>query len=235
MKQIFLSLLFLGLSSYAYCQGQFKIRNDNFIQIGYLGYKVLTFGQSTSTPNNGSFAIENYNNGLNIWKPWPTFNAGNYFLFIKDNGNIGMGNTGNTTEKLWISGNLRVNSMVYSSDVRFKQNMTPIKSVLGDLLLLQPYQYRFDSTFNAKYDHDSLSINVNKESKINYNFDDKLHFGFSAQELEKLYPNLVTKDDNGYLGVNYVELIPLLIKALQEQNEKITLLEEKLNSLSEKK
>jgi len=42
---------------------------------------------------------------------------------------------------------------------------------------------------------------------------------------EEIYPNLVTKDDKGYLSLNYIEFVPLLVKALQEQNEKIKLLE----------
>lgn len=64
---MFIILICNFLTLNAYSQGQFKIRNDNFIQIGYTGYKALTFGQSTGTPNNGSFSIEYYNNGLNFW------------------------------------------------------------------------------------------------------------------------------------------------------------------------
>src|SRR5690606_1930841 len=95
-----------------YGQGQFKIRNDAFIQIGYTSYKTLTFGPSTSTPNNGSFAIEHISTGvvtgLNFWKPWPTANAGNYFLFIRDNnGNVGIGNNGDANYKLNVSGAVR--------------------------------------------------------------------------------------------------------------------------------
>jgi len=38
-------------------------------------------------------------------------------------------------------------------------------------------------------------------------------------------PNLVQEGDDGYLSVNYVALIPILINALQEQNIKIKKLE----------
>lgn len=131
-------------------------------------------------------------------------------MFIRDNGNIGIGNVGNTTEKLWISGNLRVNSTVYVSDERFKKNMTPLKSGLSDLLLLKTYQYTFDHNFNEINTNDSLSVNVLKEERVSYNFDDKLHFGFSAQEIQKLYPHLVSEDDKGFLAINYIEFIPLL-------------------------
>ncbi|HLU87070.1 MAG TPA: hypothetical protein VKZ44_04890, partial [Taishania sp.] len=136
-------------------QGQFKIRNDEFIQIGYTGYKALTFGQGTGSPNNGAFALEYCSGctvaGLNFWKPWPTSNAANYLLFIRNNGNIGIGNSGSTTDKLWISGNLRVNSTLYSSDERFKKEMKLLgKDGLNNLLLIKPYQYIFDNSFNDK-------------------------------------------------------------------------------------
>ncbi len=67
MKNYFLSLLIVSLfSSTAYTQGgHFKIRTDDFVQIGYDTYKSLTFGVSTGIPNNGSWAIEQWNNGLN--------------------------------------------------------------------------------------------------------------------------------------------------------------------------
>ena len=42
------------------------------------------------------------------------------------------------------------------------------------------------------------------------------HFGVSAQELQDLFPELVKEGQDGYLGVNYVELVPILIQAIQE-------------------
>jgi len=43
-----------------------------------------------------------------------------------------------------------------------------------------------------------------------------------AQEVEKIFPELVEKDEKGFLSVNYTGLIPHLIEAvkeLKEQNE----------------
>ncbi len=69
------SLLFIIFSTSIVAQtGQFKVRNDAFIQIGYNTYKTLTFGASTGSLNNGNFALEYCVNctsagsgGLNIW------------------------------------------------------------------------------------------------------------------------------------------------------------------------
>ena len=42
-----------------------------------------------------------------------------------------------------------------------------------------------------------------------------------AQELQKIMPELIdnTNPETGMLAVNYTETIPVLIKAVQEQNE----------------
>ena len=42
------------------------------------------------------------------------------------------------------------------------------------------------------------------------------HYGLSAQELQQIYPDLVYEGQDGYLGVNYVELVPILIRSIQE-------------------
>jgi hypothetical protein len=216
-------LLTVLLTSAVFSQGQFKVRNDALIQIGYSGYKALTFGQGTSNPNNGNFALEYCSacpsSGFNIWKPWPTSLYGNYLLYIRDNGNIGMGNIGDNTAKLWISGNLRVNSTTYTSDARFKENVKPLYGQLTTLMQLKTYQYTFKQ--NDPKRGDSLSVNVNKEYLPSYNFDSNLHFGLIAQDIQKFYPNLVTRDENGYLSLNYTEFVPILIASLQEQNEQL--------------
>ncbi len=228
----FIFALFLGMQI-AYAQtGQFRVNTNSFIQIGYSSYKALTFGQSTSSPNNGNFSIEYCANctasgqgGLNFWKPWPTAGMANFLLYIRDNGNIGIGNNGDNSAKLWVSGNLRVNSTTYFSDARFKQNIKELNSSLNNLLKLKPYQYSFIQN-EKKLATDSLNVNVNKVANVDYNFDDKLHFGLIAQDVEKVFPHLVVKDERGYLSLNYTELIPLIISAMQEQQLKIQRLEE---------
>ena len=47
------------------------------------------------------------------------------------------------------------------------------------------------------------------------------HFGLSAKELQKIYHDLVLEAQDGYLYVNYTELVPVLIRAIQELNDKL--------------
>jgi hypothetical protein len=50
---------------------------------------------------------------------------------------------------------------------------------------------------------------------------DKINFGFLAQDLEKIYPDMVFRGDSGEMGIFYVELIPVLLNAIQEQQAEI--------------
>ena len=42
------------------------------------------------------------------------------------------------------------------------------------------------------------------------------HYGLIAQELKEIYPDLVVKSQDGFLAINYLEIIPLLIRSVQE-------------------
>jgi hypothetical protein len=224
-------ILILASISNVFSQGQFKIRNDQYIQIGYTGYKALTFGQSTGSPNNGNFSIEycagcsgSGSGGLNFWKPWPTSNSGNYFMYIRDNGNVGIGNIGDALFKLNVNGAVRATGYFTSSDERLKTNIKTIDadSILSKINNIKVYKYNYINT--SRVQNDSISVNVLKPNDP-YSFDNNNHHGVIAQEIENIFPDLVATDENGYYNVNYIEFIPLLIQALQEQGKKIAELE----------
>jgi len=46
-------------------------------------------------------------------------------------------------------------------------------------------------------------------------------FGFIAQEVEQILPNLVMTDQEGYKAVNYVGLIPVLTEGIKDQQNLI--------------
>jgi hypothetical protein len=61
--------------------------------------------------------------------------------------------------------------------------------------------------------------------KFNYKCDKNLKFGFVAQEVETIYPNLVS-NINGIKHVDYIQLIPLLVNKIIDQELRINYLEE---------
>ena len=62
--------------------------------------------------------------------------------------------------------------------------------------------------------------------------DSRFHIGFIAQDLAKVFPMNeygVVGEKDGYLYINYHELIPVLVMAIKEQQLKIEELERRLN------
>jgi molybdenum-dependent DNA-binding transcriptional regulator ModE len=49
--------------------------------------------------------------------------------------------------------------------------------------------------------------------------------GLLAQEVERIYPELVSTDKDGYKAVNYAQLTPVLIEALKEQQQQMEALQ----------
>ena len=80
---------------------------------------------------------------------------------------------------------------------------------------------------NIKVDLDSLS----KLRKSYFTFIDnneEKHIGVSAQEVQKLYPELVSKNENGYLVVDYAKLSVVALRAIDILYQEIKNIKTKL-------
>lgn len=111
-------------------------------------------------------------------------------------------------DNLTVSGSLNVTGDITAfstSDERLKGNITPILDGLNKIGEIQGYEY----------DWIESDIHTNKGHDI----------GVIAQEVEKIAPEAVITRDNGYKAVNYEKLIPVLIQAIKELNDKVNKLE----------
>lgn len=68
-----------------------------------------------------------------------------------------------------------------------------------------------------------------KKEEIAENIDPKLHIGTSAQEIQKIYPDLVSENEEGILSVDYARLSIIAIAAIKELKAEINELKSKLN------
>lgn len=102
-----------------------------------------------------------------------------------------------------------------TSDKRYKKDIKQLELGLDFINELNPVEYK----------------------RIDNNRDEK-EFGLIAQDLEEVLEKnniekvgLLTKDDKGYMSIKYNDLIPCLIKAVQEQSESIKKLENRIKVL----
>ncbi len=97
------------------------------------------------------------------------------------------------------------NGFLIGSDQRFKKEVKTIESALEKVRQLRGTTYYF-----------------NQEAFPERAFDSGLQYGFIAQELEKVIPELTGSGSDGFYAVNYIALIPVLTEAIKEQDKTIT-------------
>lgn len=117
-----------------------------------------------------------------------------------------------------VTGVLTVGTQTYLSDKRYKKNIKELiqTDALEGILAMNPIEYNLQQPQLSSVG-DSVST---RSAQLYYDEKSELYqkkkFGLIAQELQSVYPNLVYSDDSGYLSVDYVSIIPLLIKSIQE-------------------
>lgn len=111
------------------------------------------------------------------------------------------------------------------SDARLKTNITDIKpDAINKVNELHPILFQWQQVEDVVVEEDST---VTRVPHFSLDVDLKrVHYGLLAQEVMKLFPELVHEDKAGYLSINYIELIPLLIQAIQELSTEVEQLKE---------
>ncbi len=107
-----------------------------------------------------------------------------------------------STHEVNINGSLHASgNLTQNSDERLKKDIKPLTHALDAILQLQGKTYRWkeDTTFANKAD-----------------------IGLVAQEVEKVFPELVAENEQGYKGIAYSKLTAVLIEAIKEQQEAFT-------------
>ena len=160
-----------------------------------------------------------------------TFNVGDMAFFVStgnsnapsvnvmtllSNGNVGIGLTATTpATALQVGGDIRVGTSgtngclqnfsggtimgTCSSDARLKTNILPFAPILDKLVKLQPVHFDW-----------------NTEQYPDYHFGPGRNSGLLAQDVETVFPEMVSADARGFKMVNYSELPYLTLVAIRE-------------------
>jgi hypothetical protein len=215
--------------------------NENNVGFGWacgtsLKAKVDAYSDGTGGLAGSFFTIENWVNGVNSLTPTGVNglavgngngSASYYGVFgqalgSNHNGNFGIyGSAPSATNSYagYFNGDVLATGIYVGSDRTLKTDINPIEGALALVNRLAPKTYYMDSK-----DHSD------------FNFSDKLQYGFIAQEVQSVLPSLVKQsvqpgsfDERGnykanpttYLALNYNAIIPINTQAIIELNQKV--------------
>ncbi len=192
--------------------------------LGVVGY---AYGEG-----NASVGVYGWGNGdnKNVWGVYGDVDGygteGKYAIFGETFG------AGDSVYAGYFDGNLVYTGGFYKpSDVKFKTNLQPVDGALEKILALEPRKYTYD---RSRYTGISLPHGE--------------HYGLIAQEVEEILPELIGNlyhpakpalrgdepeegESFGYKGINYIELIPILVQAIKEQQQTIEELKTEVQAL----
>lgn len=138
--------------------------------------------------------------------------------------------SGSTSTPFVFSCDVRANGVLLNSDVRMKKNISGLDGESEGLEGINPISYQLEA--------------ASQPSKVKSNGgdgeqivppaapDSRRRFGFSAQEVKEIFPELVKEDEDGYLCVDYIGFIPLLVDAVKSLRSEVEQQRETINQLT---
>ena len=125
--------------------------------------------------------------------------------------------TSKTTGAVTVAGGVGINNDLHvggditafaSSDINLKENLSVIPNAIDNVNAIAGYTYRWKTTTDQDIEP--------------YCMAGELDTGVIAQEIEALgLPGITTTRDDGTMAVRYERLVPLLIQAIKELNDKV--------------
>jgi hypothetical protein len=181
-----------------------------FSMTDHTGVTVDEVTGSGSGTNKG-FEVANIGAAANNHAIYSSAGAKAYFA-----GNVGIGDTA-PGYKLEVAGNVNISTgnafrvagtsictssgCTISSDRRLKENISPLDDSLEKILQLQGVEYDW------------------KDKRV---FSDKHQIGLIAQDVEKVYPEVVVTDSKtGLKAIAYAQLISPIIEAIKFLNDRV--------------
>ncbi|WP_033113903.1 tail fiber domain-containing protein, partial [Aeromonas lacus] len=106
---------------------------------------------------------------------------------------------GTVNGSVTVNGRFRADTVTQSSDLRLKENISPLSSALDKVLKL---------------------------NGVNYNLigRDETSCGFIAQEVQEVIPEVVHTDANGMLSIEYASMVSYLVEAIKDLQAQIDML-----------
>jgi hypothetical protein len=170
------------------------------------------------------------NVGITTWDGWTDVVLdwsipGGFPVLYGDNNNLYIGKPTNVVNHIW-AGSIDATTITYTnacykvSDKRLKKNIKGLSDILSKIEKINSYSYNYNETFSNVFPNQAQKL-------VNPN-----QIGFIAQELQTVFPELVATDTSGYLKVDYISMIPVLLEAIKEQSKSNDSLKSQIKSMN---
>jgi hypothetical protein len=172
--------------------------------LGYASGIAFGSGTLTNTTAIGANAVASVSNAL----------------VLGNNANVGIG-LSNPTHKLQLSADDAVkpisNTWTIISDERLKKVDGPYRKGLTEILQLSPVLFHYKNSGERTFDEKTLSTQA---------------IGFLAQDVQKIFPECVGADADGYLNLNIHAILIAYVNAMKELAEQNQQLKETIEKIS---
>jgi len=190
--------------------GEGLFGSNLFVLAGYPASEVgsgnggnlnLLAGSASKTGNGGNVIIDSGFGG--------SYGGNNGHVIIAPRGaSVGIGTTNpqqalSVVGQVWASG-----GYLTGADRRWQKDVASLSGALNKILKLKPIIFYWRT---AEFP--------------NMKFSNNRQLGLAAQEVESIFPEAVLTNENGYKSIDYDKLIPVLIQAIKEQQQRIDYLE----------
>jgi hypothetical protein len=186
-------------------------------------YPGLNFRYGTSTVlslNSRGFGSTTWANWTDVTLDWSYECCSSPVLYPSNDWYLQLGKRNQRVGTLWVTTIHYWDGCYKESDFRAKDNIKSISGVKKDLNKLNVVSFNYKPSQFSK-----MPDNVRQRLTSN-------QIGLIAQDVEKIYPNLVITDDStGLKAVDYVGFVPLIIQALKEQDSIISAQNEQIKAL----
>ncbi|HEY3413387.1 MAG TPA: tail fiber domain-containing protein [Armatimonadota bacterium] len=115
------------------------------------------------------------------------------------------------------SSSVRAAGVLLTSDARYKQHVSTLDGALDKVLALR-----------------GVAFDWNRQAWPKKDFPEGRQVGFVAQEVEKVLPEVVSAGADGYKGVAYQNIVPVLVEAIKSQQKQIDEMKAQVERLTAK-
>ena len=134
-----------------------------------------------------------------------------------------------TNQVTWVYKRLLNSNLTYITTSDQSKTIYIPKDLIVAGSIFNPSDEKLKNNIRELFDFDIENIKKLKPVSFSYNNDtsDHLHYGFIAQDVEEIFPALVS-DKTGFKSINYIEFIPIMLYKMQQMQDELDELKQNL-------